>query len=294
VVSGVYGDIDWSNGPYFLKREIDPLGGTNYLIIGTSQFLSVPYAMFANVADTVLNTPDTSLTNEIQELSVSTTGDTLYLSSGNYVIIPGISINNPPVIKDIDGNTYQTVWIGDQLWFAENLKTTHYNDGTPIPNVTDDTAWSALSTGARSYYGNDSTTNAPVYGALYNWYAEENGKLCPSGWHVPTDTEWTDLTDTLGGLSEAGGKLKEVGTVHWESPNTGTGVTDEVGFIALPGGRRLDSGAFSFIGDYGYWWSATSGSLYFSWFRYLSYDNASVTKNFSNKRYGFSVRCLRD
>jgi uncharacterized protein (TIGR02145 family) len=257
VVSGVYGDIDWSNGPYFLKREIDPLGGTNYLIIGTSQFLSVPYAMFANVADTVLNTPDTSLTNEIQELSVSTTGDTLYLSSGNYVIIPGISIDNPPVIKDIDGNTYQTVWIGDQLWFAENLKTTHYNDGTPIPNVTDDTAWSALITGARSYYGNDSTTNAPVYGALYNWYAEENGKLCPSGWHVPTDTEWTVLTNYLGG---DGGKLKEVGTVHW---NNSTGATDEFGFTALPGGRRLDSGAFSFIGDYGYWWSATSGSIYF-------------------------------
>jgi uncharacterized protein (TIGR02145 family) len=256
VVSGIYDVIDWSNGPYYLKREIDPSGGTNYVVSGTSQLLSVPYAMFANVADTVLNAPDTSTINEIQGLSVSFIGDTLYLSQSNYVIIPGLSAANPPV-SDIDGNGYDTLHIGTQIWLAENLKTTHYNDGTPIPNVTDDTAWSGLSIGARSYYSNDSTQYDKVYGPLYNWHAVETGKLCPTGWHVPTDAEWTVLTNYLGG---DGGKLKEVGTVHW---NNSTGATDEFGFTALPGGRRLDSGAFSFIGDYGYWWSATSGSIYF-------------------------------
>ena len=273
VVSGVYGDIDWSNGPYFLKRELDPLGGTNYVVSGTSQLLSVPYAMYANVSDTVLNAADTSSINEIQELRVATTGDTLYLSSSNYVIISGISDANYPPI-DFDGYQYDTVHIGTQIWFAENLRTTHYNDGTLIPNVTDNTAWSGLSSGARAYYANDSTQYDSVYGALYNWYAVETGNLCPTGWHVPTDEDWTTLTDTLGGEVIAGGKLKEKDTVHWNSPNIDA--TDEVGFTGLPGGLRSDSGSFFGIRGGGYWWSATPVNSDNSWYRTLIYSNAYV------------------
>jgi uncharacterized protein (TIGR02145 family) len=350
VVSGVYGDIDWSNGPYFLKREIDPSGGTNYVVSGTSQLLSVPYAMYANVADTVLNAPDTSsineiqvlsisndtiylsgggfvklpsgfdgdyssltnkptiptntsdltndsgfitsevdssTTNEIQELSVSLIGDTLYLSQSNYVIIPGLSSANPPV-SDIDGNGYDTVHIGTQIWMKSNLKTTHYNDGTPIQHVTDGTTWSGLTTGARVYYDNDSTTNAPVYGALYNWYAVETGKLCPSGWHVPTNAEWTVLTTFVG--TEPGNKLKEIGTSHWPSDS---GATDAVGFTALPGGRRLDSGSFD-LPDYGFWWSETPSNSNNSYCRFI-FSGGNYVDTFSyDKRRGLSVRCLRD
>jgi uncharacterized protein (TIGR02145 family) len=225
-------------------------------------------------------------------LSVSVNGDTLYSGIDSYVIIPGISINNPPVIMDIAGNTYQTVWIGDQLWFAENLKTTHYNDGTPIQLVSDGATWSGLIAGARVYYNNDSSTYAPDYGALYNWYAVETGKLCPTGWHVPTDAEWTVLTDYLGGASVTGGKLKEVGTVHWESPNFGA--TDEVGFTALPGGLRSGSGLFDALRYLGYWWSATPNYSDHSWYRSLYYYDAYVGRSYDFKRFGFSVRCLRD
>jgi uncharacterized protein (TIGR02145 family) len=223
---------------------------------------------------------------------VSKTGDTLYLSSSNYVIIPGISLNNNPPIKDIDGNVYNTVQIGNQVWMKQNLKTSRYNDGMDIPNYLSNQNWSGQNTGAWSYYNNDENYNS-LYGKLYNWYAVETGKLCPTGWHVPTDNEWTILTDYLGGESVASPKLREVGTDHWTSPNTGA--TDEVGFTALPGGYRQDSGGFQLTRNDGYWWSSTlnpDNNNY--WFRWLIYNGASVARYFTNKRFGFSVRCLRD
>ena len=284
VISGIYEDIDWGNGPYYLKREIDPLGGTNYVVSGTSQFLSVPYAIFAMKADTVLKVPDSSVTNEIQVLSIS--NDTIYLSEGGFVQLP---ISNPGPIMDIDGNVYGTIQIGEQVWMKENLKTSRYNTGSPIPNEVDEVNWSGLSTGAWCFYNNDGNNNG-IYGKLYNWYAVETGNLCPSGWHVPTDAEWNILTDTLGGLSIAGGKLKELGTVHWDSPNTGA--TDDVGFTALPGGAR--SSSFGNVGGNGYWWSASPGSSNNSWSRFLNLYDASVRRFSSNKRNGFSIRCLRD
>lgn len=197
-------------------------------------------------------------------------------------------------VYDIDGNQYEKVVIGTQTWLKPNLKTTRYNDGTTIPNVTNNTTWSNLTTGAWAYLNNDANYNAD-YGKLYNWYAVNNGNLCPTGYHVPTDAEWTILTDTLGGTSVAGGKLKEVGTVHWNSPNTGA--TDEVGFTALPGGyRSFFSGSFLYIGERGNYWSATpySSSSDNSWYRILWNDNADVFRGNFNKKNGFSVRCLKD
>jgi uncharacterized protein (TIGR02145 family) len=135
--------------------------------------------------------------------------------------------------KDVDGNVYNTVTIGAQVWMAENLRTTKYNDGTSIPLVTDSTKWSDLSTPAHCWYNNDKASYKATYGALYNWYTVATDNLCPTGWHVPTTAEWQILKDYLGS-SVDGGKLKESGTTHWKSPNKGA--TNESGFTALPGG----------------------------------------------------------
>jgi len=196
-------------------------------------------------------------------------------------------------VTDSDGNAYNTVKIGDQVWMAENLKTTKYNDGmTAIPLVTDNTAWSNLTTGAYCWYNNDEATYGDTYGALYNWYTVNTGNLCPTGWHVPSDADWTTLTTYLGGVSVAGGKLKETGTTHWTTPNTGA--TNEVGFTAFPGGYRFIDVSFLGIGDIGSWWSSTEYAPPHAWFRYLGYDDADVGGNYTNKKSGFSVRCLRD
>lgn len=199
---------------------------------------------------------------------------------------------DPPTITDIDGNVYRTVVIGSQTWMGENLKVSRYNDGSPIPYVVENAEWSSLSTGAWSYYDHDESYNG-VYGKLYNWYAVGTGKLCPTGWHVPSDAEWTVLTDYLGGVSIAGGKLKEVGTDHWNAPNTGA--TDEVGFTGLPGGERLDSGSFGGTSATGYWWSANSRNDLAAWSIVLDRNKVNLDlRNYERKRNGFSVRCLKD
>jgi uncharacterized protein (TIGR02145 family) len=195
-------------------------------------------------------------------------------------------------ITDIDGNIYNTVQIGTQLWMKENLKTTRYNDNTVIPNVTDDATWGGLSTGAYCWYNNEAPTYKNIYGGLYNWYAVNTGKLCPTSWHVPTDAEWTILTTFLGGESVAGGKLKETGTAHWTSPNTGA--TNETGFTALPGGYRYYLGAFGSIANFGYWWSTSEYNATYAWFRYFRYDGDNVIILNWQKGTGFSIRCLRD
>lgn len=194
------------------------------------------------------------------------------------------------IIKDIDGNVYSTVVIGNQEWFAENLKTTKYNNGTPIPNITDNTVWAGLSTGAYAWYNND-IANKPTYGALYNWYTVNTGNLCPTGWHVPTDAELTALTDYVGGASIAGTKLKA--TSGWGSGGNGT---DEYGFSALPGGfRRGSNGTFNSVGYDGYWWSSTEAGAAHAWAWGMSYVYGSVDRSSGDgKRYGFSVRCFRD
>ena len=199
-------------------------------------------------------------------------------------------------ITDAEGNTYKTVTIGTQTWMAENLKVTKYNDGTVIPNITDNTQWSQLSTGAWSYYNNDVTNNAK-YGKLYNWYAVSkisngNKNVCPTSWHVPTDAEWTVLTDYLGGAGIAGGKMKEVGTTNWNSPNTEA--TNISLFTGLPGGDRSSNGSYRAIGNYGYWWSSTELSTGSAWFRSLSSSTGYAYRVSSYEFFGFSVRCLRD
>jgi len=267
--------------------ETDPIFGTS-VANGISE---TDTANWNNKLDAEL---DGDSTNEIQMFSVSTTGDTLYLSAGNWVIIPGISEAQPNTITDYDGNVYQTVVIGNQEWMAENLSTTKYNNGTAIPNVIDNTAWSNLTTPSYCWYNNDSTTYANTYGALYNWYSVETGNLCPAGWHVPSDADWTILTDFLGGEEVAGGKLKEIGTKHWNDPNTGA--TNESGFTALPGSHRYEYGSYLYIGDYGMWWSSTENSEDYAWYRVLYKDYSYISRDGyeTGKKAGFSVRCLQD
>jgi uncharacterized protein (TIGR02145 family) len=185
-----------------------------------------------------------------------------------------------------DGYDYDVVVIGDQCWFAENLRTENYNDGTAIPNETDDSTWEWLTTGAQCSYQNEDS-NIATYGRLYNGYAVNTGKLCPTGWHVPTDAEWTALTDTLGGLSVAGDALKssESDSPDWDGTNSS-------GFSALDGGWRAD-GPFQYEGSNGYFWSSSPGTVGLG-YRKLSSGSSEVGKLSNNPLFGLSVRCLRD
>ena len=207
-------------------------------------------------------------------------------TSGSIIIFnPNLTYGS---VSDNDGNIYKTIEIGTQTWMAENLKTTKYNDNTTIPLVTDNAKWATLSTPGYSWYNNDSIT----YGVMYNWYAVSTIKLCPVGWHVPTDSEWTTLTTYLGGDSIASDQLKETGLTHWLSPNTGA--TNESGFTALPGGYRNYSGIFSNIRSYAYWWSSSEYSSIDTYYRDLYSGYRDVDRSNASKSSGFSVRCLKD
>jgi uncharacterized protein (TIGR02145 family) len=193
-------------------------------------------------------------------------------------------------VTDIDGNTYATIEIGTQLWMAENLRTTRYRNGDPIPNVKGDDQWTGLRTGAWAHYENDPKYEVP-YGKVYNWYTvKDPRKVCPTGWHVPTDAEWATLTDHWGGENHAGGKLKS--KTSWNAPNTGA--TNASGLSGLPGGYRYGNGYFSSLGNNGYWWSASESGAENAWNRPLYYGNVGIYRNYGNKRNGVSVRCLRD
>ena len=164
--------------------------------------------------------------------------------------------NQAQTVTDIDGNVYNTVTIGTQVWMKENLKVTHYNNGDEIPNIEDNAAWTGLSNGAYCNYQNDNDF-VDTYGRLYNWFAVDDGReICPTGWHIATDAEWTILSDYLGGRHIAGGKLKEAGTTHWASPNTGA--TNSSGFTGLPSGMRSSvDGIFGYQTEGCGFWSNT-------------------------------------
>jgi uncharacterized protein (TIGR02145 family) len=202
----------------------------------------------------------------------------------------------------INQTTYgQEVTIGTQIWQTTNLNVTTYRDGTPIPEVTDPTQWAGLTTGAWCYY-NNTEANGTIYGKLYNWYAvagihdtdlnTPNKTLGPVGYHIPTDAEWTTLTTFLGGESVAGGKMKSIGTTLWTSPNTDA--TNSSGFSAPPGGYRSGGiGTFSYIGNYGLWWSSSEYITAYAWYRSLNYFNGIASGFNNNNDHGYSVRCLK-
>jgi len=218
----------------------------------------------------------------------------IYKSDGNVIEIwvpeiDSITFHETSTVNDIDGNSYQTVKIGDQLWIAENLKVIHYRNGDAIPNVTDDTEWGNLTTAAYCNFNNNDS-NGIIYGHLYNWYTVNDSRgLAPQGWHVPSQAEWQTLVDYLCGIN-VGGKIKEAGTDHWTSPNSGA--TNESGFSALPGGVRNVN--FYNLGQLAGFWSSTEFSSYNVWCWAAFHDWSGFDNSYLNKQMGFSVRCIRD
>jgi uncharacterized protein (TIGR02145 family) len=203
---------------------------------------------------------------------------------GNDMSFPTLS-----TVTDVDGNTYNYVVIGSQAWMKENLKVTRYRNGdligTTIPATLDVSSETAPKY-QWAYDGNES--NVAVYGRLYTWHAiTDSRNLCPVGWHIPSDIEWTTLSTYLGGINVAGGKMKETGTMHWISPNLGA--TNESGFTALPGGYRSDNGSYTSIGLDGHWWSSTD-----TWYRYIWSNSITINSDHSYMPFGFSVRCVKD
>lgn len=263
----------------------------------------------------------TFLTFVLSFSSVFAQNDTMYIMKSGAIVgqynvnteVDSVIFYKPTIeettsgtfIDSRDGNEYNWVQIGNQVWMAENL--------AYLPRVNRVADGSEDAAGSYYYvYGYDGTNvtdakatdNYTTYGVLYNWTAAMDGEassttnpsgiqgVCPAGWHLPSDAEWTELTDYLGGEEFAGGKLKETGTTHWASPNAGA--TNETGFTALPGGYRDVNGAFDFIGDDGSWWSSTELSTDYAYFRYLGYGNYYLDNNYIDKLVGFSVRCVRD
>jgi len=219
-----------------------------------------------------------------------------YLTISKAAPVGGFSRGKKYVVtieKDQDGNFFSTVTIGTnpaQVWMAENLKTTTYRNGDLIGITTPATLNISAESSPKyqwAYAGDEN--NVATYGRLYTWYAATDSRsICPIGWHLPTDSEWTTLTTFVG--TNPGNQLKETGTTHWNTPNTGA--TNSSGFTALPGGYRYLSGSFNYIGNYGYWWSSTEGTGS-AWYRGMGYSYSSVNRYDNNKTYGYSVRCVR-
>lgn len=295
LLSGNFTNINWANGPFFVKTETDPNGGNNYTITNTSQLLSVPYALYAKDVSS----------------SFSVTGDTLFIGRQSY-IIPGISqnsntgspancgatnVHNPAKIygsmTDQEGNAYKTIVIGTQEWMAENLKTSIYLNGDQIANVSDGALWSGLTTGAWAYYNNESQYECP-FGKLYNWYAVADPRhVCPSGWREPTETDWLTLIEYLGGENTAGGKMKSTGLQYWDNNNLDA--SNYSGFSGLPVGEYSGSGGeFVPIGFNANWWSSTEYDNGNALSIKLLYSIAAAYMPPFFKDDGYSVRCLRD
>ncbi len=313
--SGTFSSINWANGTYYLGIELNT--GSGYVAMGTTQLLSVPYALYANTAgnsqsttpnlgavlavnNSANNTKITNLQNPTDAQDAATKG---YTDAASAQLQSQIATLQTQITALQNANVapLPNVTIGTQIWSSTNLDVTTYRDGTPIPQVTDPTAWAGLTTGAWCYYNND-PANGTIYGKLYNWYAvagihdtdpsTPNKILAPQGWHVPSDAEWTTLTTFLGGESVAGGKMKSTGTSLWLPPNTEA--TNSSGFTGLPAGYRSDGGPFNTIGNNGIWWSSSENGTAFAWNRSLNSGNGYAYRNFLVKKTGFSLRCLRD
>jgi uncharacterized protein (TIGR02145 family) len=281
VVSGTFSGINWGKNAKFLQVELDPAGGSTYTDLGTTQMMSVPYALQANSI----------------KMKTSASGDTLYTGNENFLIIPGLSAANPPpnwngsVLTDIEGNTYNTIQIGSQVWMKENLKVSKFRNGNTIQTGLPDNQWSSTISGAYTIYNNDPANNTN-YGKLYNWYAVADSRgLCPAGWHVPTVLEFNTLVDYLGGSLVAGGKMKALSSL-WTTPNTGA--DNSIGFTGLPGGYRFFLGGFGNIGNFGFFWSSTEKDNSGSWAQILYHSNTTTGRADYDRACGLSIRCLKD
>lgn len=296
-LTGSLAGIHWGNANYYIKTETDPNGGSNYSISSTERLLSVPYAFLSG--------------NGFSGLSAI--GDTLFLSNGNHLILPGASlansgaqtinpthscgastVHNPALtygsVIDQDGNQYKTIAIGTQLWMAENLKTAHYSNGDTLSVANDFASWNNSLYGICHWYNLDSATNNCPYGRLYNWYAATDFRnVCPTGWHVPTDNEWTILINYLGGDTTAGIKMKSVGNQFWDPPSVSN---NSSGFSALPSG--LTNGMFLDIRRTAAWWTATPYSSTHGLGRSLYWYTNVGDQFYDDMNHGYAIRCLKN
>jgi uncharacterized protein (TIGR02145 family) len=312
--TGTFSTINWGTGNYYLGIELNT--GSGYVAMGTTQLLSVPYALYANSSgNTQAATPNLasvlSVNNGANNLQIKNLAnptdpqDAVTKSFSEAQLQAQVAQLQAQISALVEATTapMPNVTIGTQIWSTRNLDVTTYRDGTPIPQVTDPTQWQNLTTGAWCYYNND-PANGAIYGKLYNWYAvagihdnnpaTPNKILAPIGWHVPTDTEWTTLTTFLGGDSVAGGKMKSTGTSLWESPNTGA--TNESGFSALPGGFRNFDGAYNNINVMSFLWSSSelvsdnsNANVVF-----LLNGMSDAVSNNANKKFALSIRCIKN
>jgi uncharacterized protein (TIGR02145 family) len=204
-----------------------------------------------------------------------------------------VILEESQTVTDYDGNVYRTVQIGRQTWMAENLKATHYRDGTPIPNVPDDDVWPELRTGALCWLDDDPSSFKGVYGALYNYFAVADPRmLSPAGWHVPTIEEWRILENELGGRDVAGHTMRDIASNLWLVIHPGA--NNDSGFSARPAGGRGRFGSAGEEGRYATWWASTSHDVDFAWHWGLFPDRGTIRSNPGHKASGFSVRCVKD
>jgi uncharacterized protein (TIGR02145 family) len=312
VVSGTMAGINWSTGSYFMRTETDPAGGTNYSLVNTTRPQSVPYAMHAATAANGVS--NGTVSNQMMywngtawvALNPGSNGQVLTICNGTLtwttggqcpvtvVPCPPQNVFNTSItyvtMTDQEGNAYKTVTIGTQVWMAENLRTGRYRNGESIPIVSSAASWDGYNRSATCWYGNDSINNHCAYGRLYNWYVVSDSRnLCPSGWHVPSDAEFTTLTNTLGGESVAGGKLKSA--TGWDLGGNGTNTS---GFSGRPGGGRNASGAFTTQGSVGTWWTTTKIGNDSAWLRNITLNTVTVERGTDALAIGRSIRCLKD
>ena len=315
LVGGDFASIQWGDGPYFLKMETDVTGGSNYTISATQQLLSVPYALYAKYAENGGFGSDTigmgSVLARLAQLEQQVQNLTAMIGGGD-TGTDGQPCPGAATVTDVDNNIYNTVQIGTQCWMKENLRTTRYANGTSIALGS-----STSSTTAYRYYPDNNSSNVSTYGYLYNWKALMGNSssssanpsgvqgICPTGWHVPSDAEWTQLTDYVSGQSQYVCGVSNsliakalASTTGWQSSSQICAVgnnpsfNNTTGFSALPAGGYF--GYYLNFGDDAYFWSATEYDYGNACYSAFSYNDANVNRHYSNKYYGFSVRCVRD
>ena len=268
----------------------------NYTVFAKSTSSGCIVPIYNYITPTPTPTPTITPTNTITPTVTPTQTTTPTQTQTPTPTITETPTNTPtltqtptPTLNPCPNCITQDVIIGTQTWSKCNLDVTTYSNGDVIPEVTDPSAWTALTTGAWCYYNNDSVTGT-TYGKLYNWYAVTDPRgLAPTGYHIPSDTEWTTLVNYLGGVSVAGGAMKETGECHWLTPNDGT---NSSGFSAFGGGIRTTS--FNLINNQGLWWSSTVFVLTFAYYRYIAYNSTNITSTVINKANGLSVRLIKD